>query len=92
MYNIKNNFYILAAHSGNSKIAYFTNIYKLKKGDELNLVFNNKNIDFIVEEIYYVEKTGKIILPVNLKDTLYLTTCDKFNDKYQLIVKSVKKV
>ena len=55
-------------------------------------VFNNKNIDFIVEEIYYVEKTGKIILPVNLKDTLYLTTCDKYNDKYQLIVKSVKKV
>lgn len=89
---LENNFYILAAHSGNSSISYFKNLDKLQIGDEINLIFNNKNMNFIIEEIYYVKKTGKIILPVGLKNTLYLTTCDKYNNERQLIIKSVKKM
>ena len=60
-----NDFYILAAHSGTSKIAYFKNLYKLHKNDEIILIVNNKLKKFYVNEIKYVNKTGRIILPVD---------------------------
>ena len=83
------NFYILAAHSGNSSISYFKNIHRLEKGDVIILNIGNKKNKFIVTEKYYVEKNGKIILKKNLSNTLYLTTCDKYNNNRQLIIKSV---
>ena len=86
------NFYILAAHSGNASISYFKNIHRLKKGDLIILNISNKKIKFIVSEKYYVKKNGKIILKKNLSNTLYLTTCDKYNNSRQLIIKSVNKV
>ena len=88
--NFDKDFYILAAHSGNSKTAYFKNIYKLNKNDDILLFINGKNLKFKVEKIYYVKKTGNIILPVDSEDTLYLTTCDKSNKRQQLIIKCVK--
>ena len=87
-----NNFYILAAHSGNSRISYFKNIYKLNKGDIIKLTVDNKELIFIVYDKYYANKNGKIVLEKNIKDVLYLTTCDKYNNNRQLIIKSVKKV
>ena len=90
--DFNNDFYILAAHSGNSNISYFKNIHKLDNGDEIILNINSKNVPFIVSEKYYVKKTGKIVLEKNIKNTLYLTTCDKYNKERQLIIKSVKKM
>ena len=90
--DFNNNFYILAAHSGNSHISYFKNIHKLNINDEIILKTNNTINTFIIKEKYYVKKNGKIIVKKNLKDTLYLTTCDKYNKNRQLVIKSVKKV
>ena len=87
--NFNNNFYILAAHSGNSKIAYFKNLYKLKKNDKVILNINNKKMVFKVNKIYYQEKTGKIHLKKNINNTLILTTCDRFNQKRQLIIECI---
>lgn len=89
---IENDFYILAAHSGNSNISYFKNLDKLNIGDEIIMVINNEKNTFILEKIYFVRKTGKIILPVDSKNVLYLTTCDKYDRNKQLIIKCVKKV
>lgn len=89
--NFANNFYILAAHSGNSNIAYFKNLYKLKNGDEIVLNINNNKQLYYVKKIEYINKTGTIILPSNSKNTLYLTTCDKFNKNRQLLIKCVNK-
>lgn len=86
-----NDFYILAAHSGTSKIAYFKNLYKLHKNDEIILIVNNKLKKFYVNEIKYVNKTGRIILPVDNKNILYLTTCDKFDKTKQIVIKCVNK-
>ena len=88
--NFNNDFYILAAHSGNSSISYFKNIHKLDKNDEIILKINDRKIKFIVEDKYYVKKNGRIVLKKNTKNTLYLTTCDKYNNNRQLIVKCVK--
>lgn len=91
--NPLNDFYILAAHSGNSSVAYFKNIYKLNKDDNITLIMNNKIMTYKVEKMYYVEKVGNIkIFKNDAKDTLYLTTCDKFNNKRQLVIKCVKKM
>lgn len=87
-----NDFYILAAHSGTSSIAYFKDLYKLHKNDEIILIVNNKLMKFYVNEIKYVNKTGRIILPVDNKNTLYLTTCDKFDKTKQIVIKCVNKM
>ena len=87
--NLKNNFIILAAHSGNSSISYFKSLYKLNYGD-LIIVNNNS---YIVNEIKYIKKNGKILLPKKEnKHVLYLTTCDKFNKNRQLIIKCIEKL
>lgn len=90
--NFDNDFYILAAHSGNSKISYFKSLYKLVLNDKVMLVVSNKVKEFTVKEIKYVNKTGRIILPVGSTNTLYLTTCDKFDKNKQIIIKCVNKV
>lgn len=90
--NFDNDFYILAAHSGNSKISYFKSLYKLGLNDKVMLVVSNKVKEFTVKEIKYVNKTGRIILPVGSTNTLYLTTCDKFDKNKQIIIKCVNKV
>lgn len=90
--NFDAHFYILAAHSGNSKIAFFKKLYTLQKEDKILLSINNEMQEFFVDSISYVEKTGKIILPFPTQDTLYLTTCDRFHKDRQLVIKCVKKV
>ena len=85
------NFYILAAHSGNSSISYFKNINKLEKGDELEVIIGNKKMKFKVVEKYYEKKNGSIhIHKNNINNYLYLTTCDKYRNDYQLVIKCLK--
>ena len=89
--DFENNFYILAAHSGNSKISFFKKLYKLKEKDLVILNINGKKEKYEVESIEYVPKIGTIKIKKE-ENTLYLTTCDRFNQKQQLVVKCVKSV
>ncbi|MBE6161389.1 MAG: sortase [Firmicutes bacterium] len=91
--NINNYFLILAAHSGSSSISYFKNIYKLNKNDLVEIYLNKEKVEYVVKEIIYIKKNGKIkISKKENNNVLYLTTCDKFNLKRQLLIKCVKKV
>lgn len=77
--------FILAAHSGFSSIAYFHNLYKLEIGDGIDIIYDNKNYKYIVDNIYVVPKTGKIpIKRDQAKTTITLTTC--FSDDQQLVI------
>lgn len=77
--------FILAAHSGFSSIAYFHNLYKLEIGDGIDIIYDNKNYKYIVDNIYVVSKTGKIpIKRDQAKTTITLTTC--FSDDQQLVI------
>lgn len=81
----KGNF-ILAAHSGNSYLAYFRNLYQLVIGDEAFVTYKNKKYTYKIVNIYEQDKTGKIAIYRDLdKTTLTLITCTKNSRTKQTI-------
>lgn len=81
----KGNF-ILAAHSGNSYLAYFRNLYQLNLGDYAYVNYKNHRYTYKIVNIYEQEKTGKIAIYRNLdKTTLTLVTCTKNSHTKQTI-------
>ena len=78
--------FILASHSGNSRISYFKNINKLKINDEISVFYNNKNYEYKVVNIYEIDKTGRAnIIRNKNKNIITLITC-KRNTNKQIIV------
>lgn len=81
----KGNF-ILAAHSGNSYLAYFKNLYQLTLGDKAYINYKNHRYTYKIVNIYQQEKTGKIAIYRDLnKNTLTLITCTKDSKTKQTI-------
>ncbi len=84
MPNIPNSNLILAAHSGNSKIAYFKKLDELYIKDIAYIYFNNIKYKYELEKMYSVKKTGKVLIKTNVNETnLILITCDKKNATLQ---------
>ncbi len=84
--NVKNGNFILAAHSGNSYLAYFRNLYQLNLGDYAYVNYKNHKYTYKIVNIYEQEKTGKIAIYRNLnKNTLTLVTCTKDSRTKQTI-------
>lgn len=72
---------IIAAHSGNTSVSYFKDLYKLNKGDFVYIEYNNTLYTYKIVNIYTVNKTGKAEIKRHKdKSTLTLITCTK-NDK-----------
>lgn len=78
--------FILAAHSGNSYLAYFKDLYKLSNGDIANIIYINKKYTYKIVSIYEQDKTGKIAIyrDVN-KTSLTLITCTKDKSDKQTV-------
>lgn len=86
MPNIKNGNLIIAAHSGNSYISFFKNLYKLSNDDIAYVYFNNIKYTYKVAGKYDVEKTGKVVIHRdNKKNTLTLITCSQTDNTKQII-------
>lgn len=84
--DVKNGNFILAAHSGNSYLAYFRNLYQLNLGDYAYVNYKNHKYTYKIVNIYEQEKTGKIAIYRNLnKNTLTLVTCTKDSRTKQTI-------
>ena len=83
--NNKSNF-ILAAHSGNSYVSYFKNLYLLNNGDYVYVTYNGVRYTYQIKNIYLQVKTGQIGIyrDVN-KTTLTLVTCTKNDEAHQTI-------
>lgn len=76
---------ILAAHSGNARVSYFRNLYKLEIGDESTIDYNDKTYRYKVVNIYDVNKNGKVEIKRDLsKTTLTLITC-RHNTERQIV-------
>lgn len=85
----KNSIMILAAHSGMGKIAYFNDLDKLKKGDEIKLIYKNKLYIYQIINLLEQDKNGYITISKKEHKQLILTTCSPTNNKKQLIVNSI---
>ena len=86
-----NEFYshlFLASHSGSNYNAYFNNLSKLELNDEIYLLFNGVKYTYEVNNIFEVEKDGKIeINDTNNVKMLTLITCHIGTNK-QIVVNS----
>jgi len=81
----KSNILIIASHSGNSKIAYFNNLDKIKVNDIVKLSYQNKNYQYQIYDIYEIEKSHKLKLPEFEEKTICLLTCDKQDKSKQVV-------
>lgn len=82
----ENNNLILAAHSGDCPVCYFENLYKLKKGDEAYLNYNNTKYSYKIVDIYDVEKDGTVAIYRDYtKNVLTLITCTRNSDTKQTV-------
>ncbi len=82
----KESLIILAAHSGQGKIAYFNNLNKLKLNDTIILEYYNQKYIFQVSNISEQEKIGYINIQKKNISQLILTTCSTTNKNKQLII------
>jgi LPXTG-site transpeptidase (sortase) family protein len=77
----------LIAHSGNGYYAFFKDLDKLSINDIITLDINNNTYQYVVNDIYNMPKTGKIMVNHNIHENyLVLSTC--LGKDKQLIVTS----
>ena len=77
----------LIAHSGTGYLAFFKDLNKLNINDMLYLDINNNSYQYVINDIYEVEKNGKIMVNHNIhEDYLVLSTCGENNK--QLVITS----
>ena len=91
LFDEDNSFTIIAAHSGTGPIAYFKDLDKLNKNDEIEINYNGNNYIYIVKDIWNTKKTGSINVPKQNNKQLVLTTCSPNKNNYQLIINSTIK-
>ena len=85
MPDIKNGNFILAGHSGTSRISYFKNLHKLETKDKVYIYYNGLKLEYRLVKRYEIEKTGIANISRNgKKTTLTLITC-KDNSNKQLV-------
>lgn len=77
---------ILMAHSGDSYISFFSNLYRLGVGDECFVTYGGVQYHYIITNIYDVPKTGVVRIERDYsKTTLTMITCTKDNDSLQTV-------
>ena len=77
---------IIIGHSGTYSNSYFSDLYKLSKGDEAFITFNGKIYTYKIINIYNENKDGIITIYRDLgKNTLTLITCTKDDESSQTV-------
>ena len=82
---------ILAAHSGVGRNAYFKDLYKLEKNDEIKLYYDGYLWYYEIIKIEYQDKTGVLYLLEKDEDMITLITCTKGDNETQTIYYGVLK-
>lgn len=89
MPDVRGGNFILASHSGSSKISHFKNLHKLDNNDKIYIYYDNMTYTYKVYKIYRTEKNGVLVIKRDKeKNILTLTTCDLKDDTKQLVVLS----
>lgn len=89
--DVSNGNFILAAHSGNGRNAYFKKLDRMTINDLITVNYLGKEYIYKIVKIYDVEKTGVINISRNkFKDTLTLITCrQKTNNQIVIICEKI---
>ncbi len=81
---------IIAGHSGTGKVSFFNDLIFLKKGDEIKIIYQDKEYKYQVTDIYKEIKDGDINIKQNPQEKiLILTTCDQIERGKQLVIKAI---
>lgn len=84
--DVLNGNFILASHSGNSKISYFKHLYKLSLGDKASVYYKDYVYHYKIVDIYYVPKVGSLeIRRDSDKTVMTLITCTKNSSTEQTV-------
>lgn len=85
--------FILYAHSGNSKIAFFRNLNKLDIGDEVIVYYLGTEYHYKIFSKYEIEKTGKLeVLKNNNQRLITLLTCISNTNKQVVLIGKQEKI
>lgn len=78
----ENHTFILAAHSGTSKVSYFNNLDQLSYGDLVYVYYKNIKYTYKMTNYYKSKKTGSIIIKKDENSSVIaLTSCSRENKK-----------
>lgn len=77
---------VIAGHSGSGRVAFFKNLYKLKKDDQIYVYYENIKYIYEVINTYEETKDGDIAIEKNSESTLVLTTCSQTDKTKQVVV------
>lgn len=84
--NVVNGNFILASHSGTSKISYFKHLYKLQLNDIASIYYQEYIYHYKIVDIYNVPKTGRLEIKRNPEKTVMtLITCTKDSKTLQTV-------
>ena len=85
----ENSLILLAAHSGNSLVSYFKNLYNLKYNDKIYIYYEKEKYTYEVDNIYIQSKSLDFSLPKTTNKKLILITC--MNNSEYLIIEARQK-
>ena len=77
--------FFLAGHSGNGDYCFFNHLVDLSLGDRVFVSFEDVFYEYVVTDIYYIDKSGFMDVSCD-RDCLYLITCSLVYSGKQLIV------
>lgn len=79
--------FILYAHSGNSKIAYFRNLNKLNVNDEVFVYYEDVKYNYQIINKYEIEKTGKMeVIRDSKRKLITMVTCISNTNKQVVLI------
>lgn len=88
--DVPNGNFILAAHSGDSKISYFRNLHLLEVGDIIFLTYQGKTYTYEMVYSYEVLKKNFYVKRPTNETVLTLITCvTRTNRRYVVIAKQI---
>lgn len=77
---------ILMAHSGNTNVAYFKDLYKLNSDSLIEVYYQRIKYVYKIDNYYQVIKNGKVEIKRDLdKKTITLITCSQMDKTKQLV-------
>ena len=84
--DVVNGNFILASHSGTSKISYFKHLYKLSLNDNAKVYYKDYVYYYKIVDIYEVPKVGSLKIKRNSSKTVMtLITCTKDSKTLQTV-------